>query len=59
MANRTSYIPDEMMVGFLEESLTIIANDPVTEASAAPITVELTINQAGGYGGILVNTGTP
>ena len=59
MANRTSYIPDEMMVGFLAEGVTIIANDPTGVGGAAPVVIDLTVNQAGGYGGILTNTGAP
>jgi hypothetical protein len=36
-----------------------IANDPTDTGGGSPISVELTIHQAGGYGGILTRAEEP
>jgi hypothetical protein len=41
------------------EQIQTIANDPTDTGGGSPILVELTINQAGGYGGILTRVEEP
>jgi len=44
---------------YLTEFVVQIAEDPTATEDGTPITVELTINQAGGYGGILTRAEEP
>lgn len=60
MVARTSWIPTGMLPPFyMTEYVAQIAEDPTATEDGTPITVELTINQAGGYGGILTKVEEP
>lgn len=56
MANRTSWVPSAWLDDLPLEQIQTIANDPTDTGGGSPILVDLTINQAGGYGGILTRT---